>query len=154
MKKLLKILMGISVVVVLGHMIGAGWSPTRFRKKSTVIEVKPFDEERYELNQRFLKAASDGDFVMLQQFIKNRLVDINTHTTFGDTALHYAAYQGDQAMVEYLMAQHADPTLKDYYGITPIGYARNKGYDTIVWLMENGHDEGLAKMWNGDNGND
>jgi len=43
--------------------------------------------------------------------------------TKGETPLHRAAAYGDEAMIEYLLANGADKQARDAYGISPIGWA-------------------------------
>lgn len=46
------------------------------------------------------------------------------------TALHDAAQHGQ--LVELLLAQGADPTVRDAYGLTPLDYALERGHEPLV----------------------
>ena len=54
-------------------------------------------------------------------------VDINQRAGDGGTALHGAAGRGRDALVSLLVAHHADPTIKDNAGRTPVDVANGVG---------------------------
>jgi ankyrin repeat protein len=56
---------------------------------------------------------------------------------FAATGLHYAAYRGHRAMVEFLLQQGADPTIQDpKVNSTPAGWAQHSGYADLKELLE------------------
>ena len=71
--------------------------------------------------------------------------DVNAHDDerIGDTALHYAAENGDSEAVELLLKAGADPEIPGWMGITAIGKAerRNdeKGRQVLALLKEASH---------------
>lgn len=71
-----------------------------------------------------LYAAQKGKYESLQVLI-NAGADINFQCTAdGMTALHWACLNSDVEMVEVLLENGADPTLKDGYGRTPMVWAK------------------------------
>jgi ankyrin repeat protein len=56
---------------------------------------------------------------------------------FAATGLHYAAYRGHRAMVEFLLQRGADPTIQDpKVSSTPAGWAQHSGYVDLKELLE------------------
>jgi ankyrin repeat protein len=55
--------------------------------------------------------------------------DVNAHdeVRIGNTALHYAAEEGDSEAVEFLLRAGADPAIRGWMGITAIGKAEGRG---------------------------
>ena len=77
-------------------------------------------------------------------------VSINAQDIRGMTALHIAAIEGHEAIVDFLLLCGADPYLKDFQGQTAMIYAVKKGHANVVQLlaackpMENIH-SGVSK---------
>jgi ankyrin repeat protein len=54
----------------------------------------------------------------------------------GATALHSAAWDGDEAMVRALLAAGADPNLRDArFDATPLGWAEHAGHPSTIALL-------------------
>jgi ankyrin repeat protein len=70
--------------------------------------------------------------------------DVNLANDLGATALHYAAYNGNYEIVEYLLQQGVDANVKDKGGYTPLGTALERydcpaghsGLDKTIKLLE------------------
>jgi ankyrin repeat protein len=68
--------------------------------------------------------------------------NVNAHDeeTIGNTALHYAALEGDSEAVELLLKAGADPRIPGWMGITPMGEAEGrddeKGRRILTLLKE------------------
>lgn len=66
-------------------------------------------------------------------------INVNETDIDRNTALHQAAAMGSVDMIEYLLAQGADPEMKNKEGNTPIHIAIiNRKYDALRVLAENG----------------
>jgi ankyrin len=56
-------------------------------------------------------------------------------TVFGETSLFTAAKVGDDILVKFLIDHHADPSIRDGAGYTPLHIAAEKGHYTIVKML-------------------
>lgn len=72
--------------------------------------IKLLVENGADVNAKTIPGAESGAFMR----------DVRTK---GETPLHRAAAYGDEAMIEYLLANGADLQARDAYGTTPIGWA-------------------------------
>ncbi|KAI9771577.1 MAG: hypothetical protein M1839_002770 [Geoglossum umbratile] len=61
--------------------------------------------------------------------------DITGATSDGETALHWAASSGDQAVIELLLDKGADIAAKDSDGETALHWAASGGYEAVVEVM-------------------
>jgi outer membrane protein assembly factor BamB len=84
-------------------------------------------------------AAKKGD-VKAAEAILARGVDVNAKTSYGATALHYAADKGRLEVVKFLLSRKADPNIKDtFYKSTPLLWALfGEHYDVATTLIEAG----------------
>jgi ankyrin repeat protein len=76
---------------------------------------------------RMLYAASRGDLSTIQ-ILKQQGSRINFNDIESRSPLHIAACNGNQIIVEYLVANGADVMKKDSRGIDPVDDAINSGY--------------------------
>ena len=53
----------------------------------------------------------------------------------GETLLHWAASNGHEAVVNWLVSKGVDPDAKDKNGRSPLSWAASKGHETIVDLL-------------------
>ena len=68
-------------------------------------------------------------------------VDVNTPESNGTSALHYAVYQGDLALVNALIAAGAEVNTVNKYGSSPMSEAATLGdYEIMKALLEAGAD--------------
>jgi uncharacterized protein len=65
-------------------------------------------------------------------------VDVNAAQVDGMTALHWAAYQDDVAVVELLIGAGANANTANRYGVTPLSLACTNGNGAIVELLLKG----------------
>jgi ankyrin repeat protein len=73
-----------------------------------------------------LDVAQEGDSAAALQMIKKR-ADVKARKSDGTTALHFAAYHGQQELVERLLKAGADPNARNDYGSTPLQEAAVRG---------------------------
>ena len=90
-------------------------------------------------NDLFFQAAALGQFEAVKEFIANGM-DINTKCQYeGDTALTYAASEGDVPMVKWLLDNGADPDILNDAKETALHYATyNNSLDIVELLIEHG----------------
>ena len=83
------------------------------------------------LAQGLLVATQNNSQQIVAYLLENG-VNINIHIE-GATVLHRVAYNGQQAMVEFLVEQGADPTLIDLnFNETPATWAGHAGYHQLA----------------------
>jgi hypothetical protein len=58
---------------------------------------------------------------MVKELIESGAVDVNEVDYTDRTALHAAAAAGHRQIVQYLVSKGADQTIKDSWGISPVG---------------------------------
>ena len=94
---------------------------------------------------KFFHFSYVGDSGAVDKFISCRLVDVNSETLSGKTALHYAL-MGTHEVIKMLLDAGADPNKKDKRGQTPLFLACTQkigdlGYPcSVKLLLDNGAD--------------
>ena len=92
-----------------------------------------FNEQRYEL---FLKIKNDCTEDAIQMLTNSRLISINSSlNNFEWTSLHIAAYQGNLALVKYLLENGANSSTINRSGYTPLMLAESRSHEEIVELL-------------------
>jgi hypothetical protein len=92
-----------------------------------------------DINRIFDLAASCDTNAFVKEFQRfDRLeVDINAHNGRGVSPLHIAAQKGCSGIVDFLLAHHVAPGLKDKDGTPPIKYALLAGHpETVESLLK------------------
>lgn len=81
-------------------------------------------------------AARRGELEKVKQTVESG-VDVNAVTNYGASALSFAADRGHLEVVQYLLANQADPNVKDsFYNATPIVWASSANrYDIMKALV-------------------
>ena len=83
--------------------------------------------------------GSDEEAVEAIRFLLGLGFDIHGTNEAGDTALHAAVSgRGSEAIIAFLVAQGADPEMKNKRGQTPLSLATTKGNDAITNLLRVG----------------
>jgi ankyrin len=77
-------------------------------------------------------AAMRGDIAALKALLARRGVDVNAPQTDGATALHWAVYRDDPAMLDQLLRAGAKPDLANRVGMTPLAMAALYGSTPLV----------------------
>lgn len=72
--------------------------------------------------QEMLALAGSGETQAALELIGRR-TDVNATQSDGTTALHWAVYYGDEALVKRLIRRKADVTVKNEFGATPLSQA-------------------------------
>jgi len=80
--------------------------------------------------------GSDEEAVEAIRFLLGLGFDIRETNDAGDTALHAAVSgRSSEAIISFLVAQGADPDMKNKRGQTPISVATTRGNDAITALL-------------------
>ena len=62
--------------------------------------------------------------------------DLNKVNNFGETPLHVAAKEGNEAMAQLLLIRGAETEMIDQHGRTPLKWALMKGHKDVVQLFK------------------
>lgn len=85
----------------------------------------------------FIKAAQQGNIAEAERLLRSGQM-INQKSSIGNqTALHVAAAEGQDRMVEWLLAHEADPLVQDLNGKSPADYAREQGKPGTEAIIKN-----------------
>ncbi|XP_063234605.1 ankyrin repeat and protein kinase domain-containing protein 1-like [Bacillus rossius redtenbacheri] len=76
--------------------------------------------------------AARWDRLAVLKLLKERGADLNSATSDGETALHWAAWEGHLEVVRYLVATGASTTVRNHWGRTPLENARLHGQTAVV----------------------
>jgi ankyrin repeat protein/mono/diheme cytochrome c family protein len=82
------------------------------------------------------EAVHRGDAVRIRSLLASQ-PDLNARDADGNTALHWAARQGDARLVRELLAHGAPATPTNYVGATPLLYAVGN-VDSVKMLLDSG----------------
>jgi ankyrin repeat protein len=100
---------------------------------------KTFPQDQQEIvNNAFVYACMHGHIDAATLLLKKgaELNAIPAGFDYAGTGLHYAALNGHRAMVEFLLARGADPSLKDTkVGSTAAGWAEYGGHPELLELL-------------------
>ena len=116
------------------------------------IKVKAkltFKEEILEEGKKLVIATEDGNKDVAIRILSKDcgLLDINSTTTDGSTALHFAASNASADMVQKLLKRGADPNWANGYRCTPLNYAAYHGHcNAVQILLDAGSDPDIARQ--------
>ena len=86
------------------------------------------------MNQAWLDAADKGDLVKVQRLLPQ--VDINATNSGGWTALHWASYNGQQAVAALLIEKGANIHAKTNNGMTALMDATSEGHTELAKYLQ------------------
>lgn len=89
------------------------------------------------------QACSQPDgLVMMRTLLKQGYAKVNVKDNTGTTPLHFAAYEGDNKLVRFMLAFHADANARNDYGGTPLRWAlgARDSHANMIALLEKGAD--------------
>ena len=67
---------------------------------------------------------------------------------YGETALHLAAWNGNQVVVQLLLDSGADLQIRDKWGCTPLLIASDRKHAKVISLFKNKNKyDGRSKRW-------
>lgn len=103
--------------------------------------------------QQLLQLASEGETAAALELVGNS-TDVNQSQSDGTTALHWAIYYNDEALVARLLERAADVKARNEYGATPLSQAAMVGNTRIIKMLldagaevdERGADDQTALM--------
>ena len=93
-------------------------------------------------------AAFDGDLARVKKLVADG-VDINKRGKKKVTALHIAAYQGNNrhiALAKWMLANGADTGARDFEGKTPLQVANDRGNTKIAEVIQGGRTGGGGRQ--------
>ena len=93
---------------------------------------------------RILLGLVPGDLELELEF---PLSPINTRDSKGSTALWWAAYSGNSALVRLLLKHDADPNIADVMRDTPMHNVYLLSYECLVDLLDHGADPSVTNFW-------
>ncbi|KAB0793720.1 hypothetical protein PPYR_13340 [Photinus pyralis] len=66
------------------------------------------------------------------KLLLNAGAPVNSPVYYGNTALHFAAWYGDEAIITALVSKGADTTLRNQWGVTPFDVASARGHVKVA----------------------
>eukprot|EP00039_Didymoeca_costata_P002931 m.63924 g.63924 ORF g.63924 m.63924 type:complete len:414 (-) comp11612_c0_seq3:63-1304(-) len=107
-------------------------------KEESNAAVKPTEMSThisFTVSTELHDAAKEGNLAALQECIQKGEQDVNSGHGAMTTALHWAAWQGDVAVAEALVANKADINARNTYGYTPIHWAAHRGNRAVLQCL-------------------
>ncbi len=100
-------------------------------------EIENSEKILYKEADVFLKAAKNGDLVVVQEYLKKPVKFVNAiDTTRGASALHHAADGGFLQIVAALLGEvDVNVNVKDNFGLTPIHAAALTNNVELIYLL-------------------
>lgn len=120
----------------------------RYMKRITVLFIILLSPVLYaQSDDDFLKAVKDGNITLAESYLKKG-ADIQSWKSFGDSALHIAAFRGDVKMGEFLIKRGAFIKAINFGSSTPLHIASYRGHpDFVRMLISKGADINAADKW-------
>ncbi|EFC43681.1 predicted protein [Naegleria gruberi] len=104
--------------------------------QSWVEKLKRIDVSA-EIAHEFFVACQESDLDSVKSYIEDKNLNVNTKDLvgYGQTALHYACWNGSLKLVEYLLSKEASVDALNDYKQTPLHEAAFRGHPDIVSLL-------------------
>lgn len=80
-------------------------------------------------------AVESGDKEAIKKLLADEGVDVNLQDLYGNTPLHYAAFNGDLWTAESLLARNADLNITAKDGTLAIHHAINNCKPAVTWVL-------------------
>ena len=94
----------------------------------------------------FHKAIKYGCFNVVDLILQRHWTQLESKTTSGIAAMHFAAEEGDMAIISRLLEAGADINILDSKGKTPLDYVgRNFNEDVAMYMLSHGAVRGISK---------
>lgn len=112
--------------------------------KNDLNAVRAFADSGYDI----LAIRNDDGDTLLMHAVRNQAVtivqyllviraDVKTTNRYGFTALHIAAFVGNNQLTQMLLQAKADPNAADFKGVTPLIYASlSRNINNVILLLD------------------
>ena len=97
--------------------------------------------------ERMCKAAAIGDLRSLRTLIVDKGASVNARNCDGRGALHLAAAEGHQDVVEFLLTCRVDVNAQDRWGGTPLQDATRGGHRRVARLLQRAGAAWIQHSW-------
>ena len=97
--------------------------------------------------ERMCKAAAIGDLRSLRTLVVDKGASVNARNCDGRGALHLAAAEGHQDVVEFLLTCRVDVNAQDRWGGTPLQDATRGGHKRVARLLQRAGAAWIQHSW-------
>lgn len=100
-------------------------------------DAPPHDTRRHGRTNLLHRATKEGNFTVVSELLKCGYRSLEAKNQDGQTAVHLASKQGEEAILEKLIASGANVNCRDQHGNTPLHYACQNNLLSIVRILIN-----------------
>ena len=123
-----------------------GRSPRERRRRARDLGVSMSQLESSQ-GERMCQAAAIGDLRSLRTLIVDKGASVNARNCDGRGALHLAAAEGHQDVVEFLLTCRVDVNAQDRWGGTPLQDATRGGHRRVARLLQRAGAAWVQHSW-------